>query len=100
MTRIFRWNGEYFGFITNQRFFDANSNYLGWVDDDGSVWKRDGHFLGEIVDENYVLRRHTMTEPAVRAQRAAPATPPTPAYPANRASRAQRAGWFDPLDQV
>jgi hypothetical protein len=53
---IFRWNGEYFGFVHRWRLFDSRSYYLGWVDED-EVWRRDGTYLGELVDGCYVLRR-------------------------------------------
>jgi hypothetical protein len=52
MTAIYRWNGEYFGFLRNGRLFNASSEYLGWITDDGRVWRKDGSFLGEIEDEN------------------------------------------------
>lgn len=86
-TPIYRWNGEYFGFLRNGRLFNASSEYLGWVTEDGRVWKTDGKFLGEIEDENYILRRTSM------------ATPATPARKANRAGRASRAGRIDALDE-
>ena len=95
MTPIYRWNGEYFGFISNGRLFDATSKYLVWVTDDGRVWRRNGTFLGEIENENYILRRTSMATPATRATRATPATPATPALRANRA----RAGRVDALDE-
>ena len=44
---IFRWNGEYFGFVHRWRLFDSRSYYLGWVDE-GEVWRRDGTFLGGV----------------------------------------------------
>ena len=99
MDRIYRWNGRYFGFIRNDRLFAADSTYLGWLDDDGRVWEANGNFLGEIVDDNYILRRTSMATPARRARRATPATPAAPARAANRAGRASRAGWVDALDK-
>ena len=99
MNRIFRRNGQYFGFIRNGRIFAADSSYIGWLDDDGRVWEAGGNFLGEIVDEKYILRRNNMATPARRAARTRPATPATPARPANRAGRAPRAGWSDALNK-
>jgi hypothetical protein len=61
---IFRWNGEHFGFIHRWRLFDSRSYYLGWVDE-GEVWRRDGTFLGELVDGCYVLRRRNAAPRAV-----------------------------------
>ena len=100
MDRIYRWNGRHFGFIRNDRLFAADSTYLGWIDDDGRVWEADGNFLGEIVDENYILRRTSMATPARRARRATPAIPATPARPANRAGKANRAGRVDALAKL
>ena len=56
MDPIFRWNGEHFEFVHRWRLFDSRSYYLGWVDE-GEVWRRDGTYLGELVDGCYVLRR-------------------------------------------
>ncbi len=99
MDRIFRWKGSYFGFIRNNRLFATNSTYLGWVDDDGRVWEEGGDFLGEIVDDNNILRRTNMAIPARRAAKSRPATPATPARPANRARKPSRSGKIDALDK-
>ncbi|EOV1982966.1 TPA: 4-fold beta flower protein [Vibrio parahaemolyticus] len=99
MTPIYRWNGQYFGFIKNDRLFNASSQYLGWVTEDGRVWRRNGTFLGEVENENYILRRTSMATPANRAVRATPATPVTPARRANREGKALRAGRIDALDE-
>lgn len=84
MTPIYQWNGQYFGFIKNDRLFNASSQYLGWVTEDGKVWRRNGTFLGEVENENYILRRTSMATPARRA---------------NRAGKASRAGRIDALDE-
>ncbi|WP_442909030.1 4-fold beta flower protein [Halopseudomonas sp.] len=99
MKPIYRWNGQYFGFITNGRLFNASSQYVAWITEDGRVWRKNGTFLGEIESENYVLRRVSMASPAARATRAAPATPATPSRRANRAARASRAGRVDALEE-
>lgn len=99
MTPIYRWNGQYFGFIKNDRLFSASSQYLGWVTEDGRAWRRNGTFLGEVENENYILRRTSMATPATRAVRATPAIPATPARRANRAGKALRAGRIDALDE-
>lgn len=99
MTPIYRWNGKYFGFIKGDCFFNAVSEYLGWITEDGRVWRADGAFLGEIEDGEYVLRRQATVTPARRARRATPSTPATPARRANRASRPSRAGLIDALDE-
>jgi hypothetical protein len=80
---IYRWNGEYFGFLYNGRLFDKYSTYLGWVDEN-EVWKKDGTYFGEIIEGSYILRRTSMAARARRAIRAIPATPATPASRINR----------------
>lgn len=97
-TPIYRWSGEYFGFIYNDRLFDKYSKYLGWLDS-GEVYRSNGTYLGAIVDENYILRRTTMATKATRATRATPATPATPAARSNRAGRSNRSGYIDALNE-
>jgi hypothetical protein len=97
-TAIYRWNGRYFGFIYRDRFFDARSAYLGWVDGNEG-WRKNGTYLGELVDGNYIIRRMNMATRARRAMRATPAKPAIPARRAKRAGRARRAGWVDALDE-
>jgi hypothetical protein len=98
MIPIHRWSGEYVGFVSNGRLFDAHSNYLGWVEDDGRAWKADGRFLGEIVEGNYLLRRASMIEPIPRIPRIPPIPPISPIPRINRIGRIDRMGWDDAVD--
>lgn len=100
MTPLYTWTGRYCAFISNGWIFDRQSHYLGWLTEDGKAWGRDGSFLGELVDENYILSRTTMATPARRAVRAIPAPPATPAARVNRAGRASRAGRVDVLEEL
>ena len=104
MYPIFRWNGERFGFVHRWRLFDSRSYYLGWVDE-GEVWRRDGTYLGELVDGSYVLRRRNAAPRSPRV----PIEPPSslPALPSS-SSWAPRpffkkptagSGWEDALDE-
>jgi len=95
---IYRWNGEYFGFIYNNRFFDKYSKYLGWLDNE-EVWRKDGTFLGELIDSHYILRRTRTVTRAIRAVRTTPATPASPALRTNRAARSGRNGFIDSLEE-
>ena len=95
---IFRWSGKYFGFISNNYFFDSSGNCLGWLDKD-RVWCSDGKFFGEIVKSNYILKRTAIAEPAPRA----PVTPPAPVVPPvdlmDRVGLVEMVGWEDALDR-
>ncbi|HJZ54092.1 MAG TPA: hypothetical protein VKE74_04010 [Gemmataceae bacterium] len=99
MRPIYRWSGEYFGFVGDTGgLFDARGRYLGWVADDGKVWDVYGNYLGDLVEGGYVLREFLATIPAVR-RRPAPAAEPAPPSPgAPRPPRPQRPTHFDALD--
>ncbi|MEY0131171.1 4-fold beta flower protein [Providencia rettgeri] len=100
MTPVYRCNGKYFGFIINSGyFFDAESQYIGWVDDNALVWRKDGSFLGEIIDENYIMRRLSSTSYANRTRRPTPTTPSRCTRFTNRAKRCNQAGRIDALDE-
>jgi hypothetical protein len=99
MQPIFRWNGQYFGFIADGCLFDSTSQYRGWVASDGTIWRADGKFLGDLVGGDYVL----LQKSAVRASRpplARPAIPATPAKPNDRIGRGQRPGFVDGLEEL
>jgi hypothetical protein len=96
---IYRWNGEYFGFIEDDHLFNTKGNFLGWISDDGRVWKKDGDFLGELVDDIYILRRQSMPTPTRRTRKLIPPRPAIPAKHAKQAKRAKKAGWDDALDE-
>ena len=99
MDPIFRWNGEHFGFIYRWRLFDSRSYYLGWVDE-GEVWRRDGTYLGELVDGCYVLRRRNAAPRSPRAPIDPPSPPPlAPPSWASKPFNKPRAGWEDALDE-
>ena len=99
MDPIFRWNGEHFGFIHRWRLFDLRSYYLGWVDE-GEVWRRDGTYLGELVDGCYVLRRRNAATRSPRVPIDPPSRPPlAPPSWAPKPFKKPRAGWEDALDE-
>jgi hypothetical protein len=97
MQPIFRWGGQYFGFVTNGYLFDAASNYCGWINSDGTVWRSDGRFLGELVGGEYVLLQESNIQ-SKRERRLQPATPSEPLIrPADREPRTPREGYVDGL---
>ena len=99
MIPLYRWNGTYFGFIKNNRIFNASSEYLGWISKDGRAWRTDGSFLGEIEKDNYILRRTAMATPGARPRKARPVKPAGPVRRANRPRKAKRAGKIDALEE-
>jgi hypothetical protein len=99
-TPIFKWSGEYSGFISGGRIFGAHSEYLGWVDQDGAVWHRTGQYVGELVDDGYILRNTIRVTPVSRVAMVAPVSPVSPVAHVNRVGRVGRAGWVDAFDDL
>ena len=95
---IYRWSGEYFGFIAGDILWSMDARYLGWIEGN-DVWRADGWYLGELVEGNYILRNTHRSQRASRAPRATPPSPAPRTHPDNRAGRTARAGWEDALQQ-
>ncbi len=71
--------------------------YLGWVEGN-SVWRADGEFLSEIVDEHYIMKQIGRVKPVPRVPRVPP-VPPIPQVPqVDRTGRVRLAGSVDALD--
>ena len=100
MYPIFRSNGERFGFVHRWRLFDSQSYYLGWVDE-GEVWRRDGTYLGELVDGCYVLRRRDAAPRSPRVPIEPPSSVPAPPSSswAPKPLRKPSPGWEDALEE-
>jgi hypothetical protein len=99
MNPIFRWSGQYYGFVANGYLFDAESNLRGWVGSDGTVWRSDGQFLGDLVGGEYVLHQQSAPR-ARRAKRVLPSAPiDSPVRPPDRVARAPRVGYVDGLNE-
>lgn len=96
-TPMFRWSGEYFGFLESGALFAADGTYLGWIDD-GAVWNKDGTFRGRVVEQNYILKREMKLEPLARKPRTPPRTPVPPFPSIRRPARILERGCLDALD--
>ena len=96
---IYRWSGEYFGFIYNGRLFDKYTRYLGWLEAD-EVWNADGSYLGELYKRNYILREISGKEKPAKVPMPAPPRPPRPEMKRDRIARTSREGYKDALDAL
>ena len=100
MKKIYCWDGNYFGFINNGHLFRKDSTYIGWVEDDGTVWHENGKFMGEIHEEDYILRKENMMEPMQKMKKMRPMTPMIPMAPMNKLAKMGKMGWRDPLPDL
>ncbi len=53
---LYKRNGVYWGFIFLNRVYDKNHNYKGWVEDDKFFWNENGKYMGELVEDIYIMR--------------------------------------------
>jgi hypothetical protein len=97
---LFCWSGLFAGYLVEDFLFDVNGVYLGWEDASGRLWRRDGNYLGERVDQHFVMRRDGFATPVPLPRRVPPVIPNLPAPPANRAARPPRPGWTDALAAI
>lgn len=95
--KIYRLNGDYFGFIWQARLFDKDSNYVGWIDGK-EVWTTKNEYLGEILDGKYVVRyAKKKVFPQCRGKCPAPVKPSKPADSRNIEPKAEKEGYVDAL---
>jgi hypothetical protein len=94
---VYKWSGDYWGFIYNNRVFDQDSDYKGWIDDEKRVWNSDGEYVGEVINENYILRRDSKMQPMDKI----PRIPPIPPIPKiDKIGKIDKMGWTDVLDKL
>jgi hypothetical protein len=99
---IFRLSGAYVGVLTGDGwFFDAEGRYLGWYDEKQQVWNRDGSFLGEIVNQHYILKRENDWRKNLKmTPKVPPVRPDLPSSPPGRLAVNPEPGWNDALVNV
>jgi hypothetical protein len=96
---IFRWNGEYFGFIWKNRLYDENSNYIAWIDGE-EVWKKDGTYLGDLYENTYILRPTKIENRSPCKPKKIPTDHPTkPKLCPTREPKESRKNYVDALDE-
>jgi hypothetical protein len=100
MIPLYTWSGSYCAFLSSNRIFDANSKYLGWLDDEGRAWHANGQYWGKLTNENYILRRTSMVTPVSRTPRPHPITPISPIRRLQRYSSPPKTGYIDALKDI
>ena len=78
--------------------YNDNGDYLGWVTGN-DVWREDGSYLGEIIDENYILRNDNKIESIPKIPKIPPIPPIPPIASIDRIGRIDRIGWSDALNE-
>ena len=68
MRKIFLYNlsGEYWGFIYDNCIFDITNEYYGWLDNEGLAWYKNGKYLGNLFNTNYIIVNNAEIKPISR----------------------------------
>jgi hypothetical protein len=93
---VFRWAGQYWGFLAGSELYDRYGRHVGWLEG-ADVYLRSRAFLGELRAEGYVVRDVLRAEPVHRAARAAVPYGTSPASPPDRDACDPVDGWRDAL---
>jgi hypothetical protein len=94
---IFRWDGEPVGYIAGGQLYDYRGSHVGWLEDDRTMWRADGGYLGELVDGEYILRNIMVAPPLKRSPQRGTGAAPEVQPPARRMPRPPREGWTDAI---
>ena len=96
---LYRWNGRHVGFRSGDHLYALDGECFGWVDDDGTVWRTTGSYLGELMHESYVLRSKRLREGSRRTRQKMEPPRPLAAVPVDaRPARVPLVGMDDALD--
>lgn len=94
---LYRWNGDFYGFVYREGFFSTEGAYLGWVDEDDLVWHADGTFWGEVFRETHVVRYRDEDDPDPQEPREPIAPPDELPKGATKPPRTEHADMVDAL---
>jgi hypothetical protein len=95
---LYRWDGRHVGFRSGDHLYTREGACFGWVDDDATVWRTDGTYLGELMHDSYVLRSKRLREGSRQTRRRMdPPRSVTPVDVSDRDARMPLAGMDDAL---
>lgn len=98
MKPLYRWDGRHVGYRSGDHLYTSGGECFGWVDDDDTVWRTDGSYLGELMHDHYVLRSKRLREGARQTRRKMdPPRPIAPTDVGDRPARMQLVGMDDAL---
>ncbi len=93
---LFKLDGSFVAFTTGGHLYDASARWIAWApDDDGVYYDATGSYLGEVVEDQRLLRRLHRPLVARPAKPTLPARPTRPAIPPRRARLTRIAGCDD-----
>ncbi len=86
MKYVYKWSGEYWGFIQDEYLFSKNGMHKGFLVGI-NVYREDGTYLGALTEDLYIMRSTLGPPPPLEASRPYPAPPMIPPEPLMQTTR-------------
>lgn len=94
--QLFKLDGSFVAFEVDGHLYDTSARWVAWSPDSNDVFFTSmGEYLGEVVDDERLLRRLHRPKDARPPKPTLPTRPTRPAHPARRAKLMRVAGCDD-----
>lgn len=97
---IHKLSGKYWGFVVGNYLYDINNEYFGWIDDENSVWLKNGKYLGKLYKINYIVVNNSDIKPISRMPIEEPLEKVTCKEKIDKMRRTAEKGWSDALKNI
>lgn len=97
---LYKYNGQYWGFIYKNCIFDKNSKYHGWVDKKNRCWNDNGDYIGNLIEDKYIVQRNIYTEPIGRTPKMPTVEPAKIADQPNISPKILTTNYYDVLERL
>jgi hypothetical protein len=97
---LYKYNGQYWGFILKGRIYNKYGKYFGWIDKKNKCWNEDGDYIGELVEDKYIIQKNIYTEPISRIPKIPRAEPVKIADQPNIKPKVLTTNYYDVLEKL
>lgn len=97
---LYKLSGKYWGFVYDNYIYDINNEYFGWIDNENLAWYKNGKYLGELFQNNYIVINYSNIKPISRMPIEAPSEKFSVNVKINKMKRVADKGWSDALKNI
>jgi hypothetical protein len=97
---LYKYNGQYWGFVLKGRIYNKDAKYFGWIDKKNRCWNYDGDYIGNLVEDKYIIQKNIYTEPVGRIPKIPRAEPVKIADQPNIKAKILTTNYYDVLERL
>jgi hypothetical protein len=97
---LYKYNGEYWGFIFKGRIYNKDGKYFGWVDKNNKCWNVDGDYLGQLEEDKYIVQKKIYTEPVSKIPKIPKVEPAKISNKPNIKAKILTTNYYDVLENL